>query len=82
MLFWGAAQLASGGSIIQKITLIMGDRGYFRMNVKGASTGVVTPWAVFFEREWQIPKIIVGETLTVPGVLSTDGTHRFNAYPF
>jgi hypothetical protein len=52
------------------------------MDVKDASTGSVTPWAVFVEHEWQIPKIVVGETITAPGVPSTDGTNRFSAHPF
>jgi hypothetical protein len=52
------------------------------LNVKDAATGVVTPWAVFVEHDWQVPRIIVGETITVPGVPSTDGTNRFSASPF
>jgi hypothetical protein len=70
------------GVITQKITLITGDQGYFRINVKDASTGGVIPWAVFFEHEWQIPKIVVGETITVPGVSASDGTNRLSAHPF
>jgi hypothetical protein len=70
------------GVITQKVTRIVGGRGYFRLNVKDASTGVISPWAVLFEHEWQIPKITVGETITVPGVASTDGTNRFSAFPF
>lgn len=71
------------GVITQKLTRIgTADSVYFRMNVKDAATGAVTPWAVFLEHEWHAPKIVVGETLTVPGVPSTDGTTRFSASPF
>jgi hypothetical protein len=71
------------GVIIQKLTRIgTADSVYFRMNVKDAATGTVTPWAVFLEHEWHAPKIVVGETLTVPGVQSTDGTNRLIASPF
>jgi hypothetical protein len=58
------------------------DAAYFRMNVKDAATGGVTPWAVFVEHDWQVPRIIVGETLTVPGVPGADGTKRLIASPF
>jgi len=71
------------GVITYKLTRIgESDSAYFRMSVKDPSTGVVTPWAVFVEHDWQVPKIIVGETLTVPGVPSTDGTNRFSAHTF
>jgi hypothetical protein len=71
------------GVITQKLTRIGAtDAAYFRMNVKDAATGVVAPWAVWVEHDWQVPKIIVGETVTVPGVPGTDGTNRFNAHPF
>jgi hypothetical protein len=71
------------GVITQKLTRIgTTDAAYFRLNVKDAATGAAAPWAVFVEHDWQVPKIVVGETVTVPGVPSTDGTNRFNADPF
>jgi hypothetical protein len=81
-VFADGKKTALTGVITQKLTPTGAGGAYFRMNVKDAVTGVVTPWAVFAEHDWQVPKIIVGETLTVPGVPSTDGTNRFNADPF
>ena len=52
------------------------------MDVKDDSTGVVTPWAIYVARDYQAPNIVIGETLTVPGTLSTDGTNRLGADPF
>ena len=68
--------------ITQRITAV-GEGGsiYFRMNVTDPSTGAVSPWAVFAERDF-VPKIVVGEMITVPGILSTDGTNRISANPF
>jgi hypothetical protein len=55
---------------------------YFRMDVKDERTGAVSPWAVYVEEDWQVPRIIVGEALTVPGATAADGTNRFSADPF
>jgi len=71
------------GVVTQKLTPTgNSDAAYFRMSVRNAATGVVTPWAVLIEHDWQVPKIIIGEVLTVPGVPSTDGTKRLIAFPF
>jgi hypothetical protein len=54
---------------------------YFRMDVKD-ERGNVTSWAVYVDKDWQVPNIHVGDTLTVPGIVSTDGTNRLSADPF
>lgn len=82
-VFFDGKSTQMTGVVTQKLTRIgTADSAYFRLNVKDAVTGAVTPWAVFLEHEWHAPKIVVGETLTVPGVQSTDGTMRFSASPF
>jgi hypothetical protein len=82
-VFTGGKTTEITGVITQRLAPIgKSDAVYFRLNVKDAATGVVTPWAVFVEHDWQVPRIIVGETITVPGVPSTDGTNRFSASPF
>jgi hypothetical protein len=55
---------------------------FFRMDVKHEVTGIVTSWAVHVEKEWQVPQIRVGDTVTVPGIISADGTPRLSADPF
>jgi hypothetical protein len=52
------------------------------MDVKDESTGAVTAWAIYVAHDFQAPNIMVGETLTVAGTLSTDGTNRMDADPF
>jgi hypothetical protein len=82
-VFTGGKRTEITGVITQKLTRTgNSDAAYFRMDVKDAATGVVTPWAVFIEHDWQVPKIIVGEMLTVPGEAGTDGTKRLIASPF
>jgi hypothetical protein len=82
-VFTGGKRTEITGVITQKLTRIgNSDAAYFRINVKDAATGVVTPWAVFIEHDWQVPKITVGEMLTVPGEASTDETKRLIALPF
>ena len=51
---------------------------YFRMDVSDGATGVVTPWAVVFVRAGDRVKVTVGETVTVTGSGTRDGTHRIN----
>ena len=52
------------------------------MEVWDERTGAVTPWAIYVGQDSLVPNIVVGDTLTVPGTLSTDGTNRFSADPF
>jgi hypothetical protein len=52
------------------------------MAVKDELTSAITPWAIYVENVRLVPKIIVGETLTVPGTVSTDRTNRLSAFPF
>jgi hypothetical protein len=82
--FFGGRKIEITGVATQKLTRIhpREDVAYFRMDVKDERTGAVVPWAIHVEHEWQVPKITVGETLTVQGVLSADGTNRLTAYPF
>lgn len=51
---------------------------YFRMDVKDQATGAVTPWAVIFTRSAELVKANVGDTVTVTGVGSRDGTTRMS----
>ena len=59
-----------------------GNSAYFRMNVKDATTGVVTPWAVYAEHADDTPQILLDGTITVPGIAANDRTNRMIAYPF
>ena len=71
------------GVVTQRYTRIgQADAGYFRLDVKDAATGTVTSWAVYAAREFHVPRIIPGETLSVPGTKSADGTDRLFASPF
>lgn len=83
-VFTDGKPAAVTGVVTQRLTKLYDtDRAaYFRMDVKDERTGAVTPWAIYVARDWQVPNIRVGEKLTVPGVLSTDGTNRFSASPF
>ena len=49
---------------------------YFRLDVKDERTGIVTPWAVALNRDWELLKFNVGDSVTVTGAGSRDGTHR------
>jgi hypothetical protein len=49
---------------------------YFRLDVKDERTGTVAPWAVALNRDWDVLKFKVGDTVTVTGSGSTDGTPR------
>ena len=81
--FTGGRKSEITGVVTQKLTRIAPpDVEYFRMDVKDDSTGVVTPWAIYVARDYQAPNIVIGETLTVPGTLSSDGTNRLGADPF
>jgi len=71
------------GVVTQRLTGIAApDVEYFRMDVKDESTGVVTPWAIYVAHDFQAPNLVIGETVSVPGTLATDGTHRLGADPF
>jgi hypothetical protein len=71
------------GVVTQKLTRIAPpDVEYFRMDVKDETTGAVTAWAVYVAHDFWVPKIVVGDTQSVPGTLSTDGTNRIGADPF
>jgi hypothetical protein len=41
-----------------------------------------SPWAIYVAHDFQAPNIAIGEKLSVPGTLSTDGTNRLGADPF
>jgi len=79
-VFTGGKKTTITGVVTEKLTF--SGHGYFRMNVKNESTGAVTPWAIYVAADWLVPKIVVGDTLSVPGTLSTDGTNRLSADEF
>ena len=71
------------GVVTQRLTgLAAPDVEYFRMDVKDESTGVATPWAVYVAHDFQAPNLVIGEKVSVPGTLATDGTNRLDADPF
>jgi hypothetical protein len=81
--FIGGKKTEITGVVTQRLTGIAPpDVEYFRMDVKDESTGAVTAWAIYVAHDFQAPNIMVGETLTVAGTLSTDGTNRMDADPF
>jgi hypothetical protein len=81
--FTGGRKTEITGVVTQRLTRIAPpDVEYFRIDVRDENTGVVTPWAIYVARDYLVPQIVVGQTLSVPGTVSTDGTHRLSADPF